>query len=195
MKLVTNVKVYGLDESIIASGYPMVTRPEPKRQVDIQDYNRVEKLSQVPAGTGHDTFLKGIVVQFDLNFSLKAWTQMQRYHWIDFVSSCSTMHRICFMDIRNSCNDYVWDATIDRLELATKKYNSLENKNTEEAKQLYLEILYNIPTGFRLPARITTNYLQLKTIYHQRRNHRLPDWQEFCDWIHTLPASSLIIGK
>jgi hypothetical protein len=34
---------------------------------------------------------------------------------------------------------------------------------------------------------MTTNYQQLKTIYQQRRNHRLPEWQVFCDWVETLP--------
>ena len=51
----------------------------------------------------------------------------------------------------------------------------------------YLEILYNIPMGFELTAGMTTNYQQLKTIYQQRRHHRLPDWQMICDWIETLP--------
>jgi len=46
-----------------------------------------------------------------------------------------------------------------------------------------------------LTARMTTNYRQLKTIYAQRRNHLLPDWQMFCDWIETLPYSELITGK
>jgi hypothetical protein len=35
---------------------------------------------------------------------------------------------------------------------------------------------------------MTTNYQQLKTIYQQRRNHRLPEWQTFCDWCETLPS-------
>ena len=48
-------------------------------------------------------------------------------------------------------------------------------------------MLYNIPSGFELTAAMTTNYRQLKTIYQQRRNHALPDWQMFCDWIETLP--------
>ena len=60
---------------------------------------------------------------------------------------------------------------------------------------MYLEILYNNPAGFRLTAGMTTNYRQLKTIYAQRKNHRLPEWREFCKWIQTLPHSELIIGK
>ena len=50
-------------------------------------------------------------------------------------------------------------------------------------------------SGFELAARMTTNYLELKTIYRQRRNHRLPDWHMFCDWVESLPDSHLITGK
>jgi hypothetical protein len=77
-------------------------------------------------------------------------------------------------------------------------YNSLQEriKNCEAenkfplqeiAKTKYLEILYSNPCGMYLTARMTTNYQQLKTIYQQRRHHRLPEWQEFCDWCETLP--------
>ena len=59
--------------------------------------------------------------------------------------------------------------------------------NENPTPENYLRVLYNIPTGFRLTARMTTNYRQLKTIYYQRKKHRLPEWREFCEWIETLP--------
>ena len=51
-----------------------------------------------------------------------------------------------------------------------------------------------MPSGLELTARMTTNYRQLKTIYAQRKNHRLPEWRRFCEWIEDLPMSELIIG-
>ena len=68
-----------------------------------------------------------------------------------------------------------------------KRAALVETMNTH-----YLEILYTNPAGFRITASMTTNYRPLKTIYHQRRNHRLPEWQVFCDWVETLPNSELI---
>ncbi len=57
-------------------------------------------------------------------------------------------------------------------------------------------MLMNTPMGLEYTARLTTNYLQLKTIYKQRRNHRSAQWQAFCDWIEELPlAQELIIGN
>lgn len=192
---IDNVEVFGLEKAIRTSGYPMVEDLDNWEYEEAQRIESAEKLAKAPTGSGHDNFLKGIIVQFDLSFSLKAWPEAQRYHWFDFVSSCSTMHRITKMDIAKCCNKYVWAQTIDLLQLRADYYNSLPKKNTHEAKELYLEILYNIPTGFELVAGMTTNYQQLKTMYFQRRHHRLPDWQGFCDWIETLPMSHLITGK
>ena len=58
----------------------------------------------------------------------------------------------------------------------------------------YLALLYNIPSGIELTAHIVTNYGQLKTMWHQRHNHRLPEWREFCDWILTLPKFKELTG-
>jgi hypothetical protein len=185
--------VYDLYESIIASKYPMIT--------DINDLNweitpTVKKLGSCPKGTGHDQFLTGIRVNFDLTFSNKAWVELERYRFLEFVSSQSTMHRICKFNIKKQCNKYVWDSTIEKLEEKVKQYNSLTDATTNEAKELYLEILYNVPSGFELTARITTNYRALKTVYSQRHNHRLPEWRKFCDWILTLPKfKELCLGE
>ena len=74
-------------------------------------------------------------------------------------------------------------------------YNEMcaaEVRNEEAIKEQYLRVLYSNPCGFKLTAGMTTNYRQLKTIYNQRKTHRLPEWRAFCEWIHTLPMSELI---
>ena len=58
----------------------------------------------------------------------------------------------------------------------------------------YLRLLYNIPSGIELTAHVVTNYGQLKTIWHQRHNHKLPEWRKFCDWILTLPKFCDLTG-
>ena len=62
-------------------------------------------------------------------------------------------------------------------------------------KELFQYIISNLPMGFELWMGVSINYLQLKTIYHQRKHHKLYDWKEFCNWIETLPMSNLITGK
>lgn len=182
-----------LDYSIKASKYPMA--------VDTKDCSfeltkTVKKLGQSGKGEGHDQFLTGIRIAFDLTFSIKAWVELERYRFVEFVSSQSTMHRITKLDIRKQCNKYVWDSTIAKLQEKINEYNLLDDKESDYSKELYLEILYNVPSGFELTARLTTNYRALKTVYAQRKNHRLPEWREFCQWIKELPYfKELVLGE
>lgn len=194
---VSDWKVYGLYDSVKASKYPMSVATD---RCTSEITERTKSLAGCVTGTGHDQFLTGIIVQFDLTFSIKAWTEAERYHFLDFVSSQSTMHRITKFNLAEQCNEYVDERIMDIVQSKVDQYNSLylsEKGGKEKAdvlKELYLEILYNVPVGFRLTARMTTNYRQLKTIYQQRKNHRLPEWGRFCDWIETLPESYLITG-
>lgn len=181
--VVSNVKVYGFDDSVKASKYPMSTNIE---SLNSDVTPTFVKLAQCDKGTGHDQSLTGIIVQFDLTFTIKAWTEAERYHFLDFVSSQSTMHRITKFDLDNAYIKYVDKRIVDVMKEKIEEYN---NNPTNEK---YLEVLYCNPCGCKLTARMTTNYRQLKTIYSQRKNHRLPEWREFCKWIETLPHSELI---
>lgn len=184
--LVDNAQVYGFDESIKASKYPMATDVD-SCTTEITD--KVKQLAGCAPGTGHDQFLTGIIVQFDLTLTIKAWVEAERYHFFNFVSSQSTMHRITKFDIGKQCNEYVNSEIIGIVRELVDEYKS------DPTPEKYLKVLYNIPTGFRLTARMTTNYRQLKTIYKQRKNHRLPEWRDFCRWVELLPYSGLITGK
>lgn len=186
---VENIRIYGLCESVIASGYPMRTETTDMihHALDDKEAERANRLSNAPIGSGHDNFLNGCVVQFDLTFSKQAWSELQRYHFIDFVSSQSTMHCIQDFKISDSCNKYVSDAILRELVCLRDTYK----ESGEEGD--FLRLIYNIPSGFELTARLTTNYRQLKTVYSQRKNHRLPEWREFCEWIKGLPFSEYIV--
>lgn len=193
MAKIENTEVYGLKRAIRTAKYPKAINLD---QLNDELTKGIKACANCDTGEGHDNFLKGIIVQFDLTFSNKAWVEAERYHFLDFVSSQSTMHKITKFDIKQQCNRYVDPRIIDIVQAKIKEYNRLmeydvsHGKSVERKKQLeelYLEILYNIPAGFELTAGMTTNYQQLKTIYQQRRHHLLPDWKMFCDWCLTLP--------
>ena len=141
---INNVNVYGLENAIRVSKFPMVVNAE----VCTEGVTKtITKLGSCKSGTGHDNFLNGIVVQFDLRVSNKFLTEMQRYHFIDFISSQSTMHRITKFNSKEQCNEYVDERIIEVVQEMIDVYNGLEDKSTEFAKDLYLKILYNIPAG------------------------------------------------
>lgn len=181
--IISNCKVYGLEDSVKASKYAMAVDTD-KCTSEITD--RTKSLAQCATGTGHDNFLLGIVVQFDLTFTIKAWTEAERYHFFDIVSSQSTMHRITKFEPSKQCIEYVRKKAIENLEECIAEYNACP---TPEG---YLEVVYNVPVGFKLTARMSTNYRQLKTIYQQRKTHRLPEWKAFCKWIESLPHAEFI---
>lgn len=205
--IVSNVRIYDLDECFHASGYPMRTSTEWEEARE-SELKRGVNLSQAADWQGaHDQFLTGIRVSFDLTFTNKAWVEAERYRFLEFVSSQSTMHRITKFDLRNQYNEYVDPRIIEIMEEKVAQHNKLldalaqiptdDEYNRKRLKNLitqkYLEILYSNPAGFMLTARLTTNYRCLKNIWRQRRNHRLPEWRAFCKWIETLPYAKELI--
>lgn len=190
--IVENVKVYGLEESIRRAKFPMAVDTD---SLNCELTKGIKALAQSNAGEGHDVFMSGIVVQFDLTCSVKMWTEFQRYHFADFVSSQSQMHRIARFNLDDQYDSHVDPRIIAIMKEKVEEYNQLLQNESSGASEKYLEILYSNPCGFKLTAGITTNYRQLKTMYKQRKNHRLPEWREFCKWIESLPMSELIIGE
>ena len=204
---IKNVRVYGLEESMIRSGYPMragepedfhikLYRPQIlEDEYDIsKDIERSHKLAKTPNGSGHNNFLKGIIVQFDLKYPEYFSPQLQRYHWIDIVSSQSKMHKITSRELtRDDFTHDTFQSTVNAVNIEIKSYNSENDICSKEER--FNRIISNLPSGYMKWMGISTNYLQLKTIYLQRRHHKLKEWQEFCNWIETLPMSELIINK
>ena len=184
MKPISNIKVYDLEESMRAAGYPM--RTDLDEALDFtKDWDRAQRLTKASKfNAAHAQFLTGIVVNFDLTFSNKAWIEAERYRFLNFVSSQSTMHCITKFGLRKQCNEYVDERIITIVQEYIDLYNSLTAQDEETIKfkkNLYLKILYNLPSGFQLTARMTTNYRCLLNIYNQRHDHRLPEWREFCN--------------
>jgi hypothetical protein len=182
-----------------------------------ESLKRAIKLANTPNGSGHQNFLKGIRVSFDIKYPCYITPELQRYNWIDIVTSQSKMHRLLQMDLDKACNKYVSQQTINHLQELINDYNKIQTLNTSRGwihlrngevissftkkEQLYhkwMQIISDCPQGLELFMRVSTNYLQLKTIYHQRKNHKLhEDWVlGFCqDFVSKLPyAKEFIIG-
>lgn len=185
---IENTFIYGLQNSARASGNPM--RVEIDQEYSDKSLKRLSNLSNTQIGAGHDQALTGIIVQFDLHAPLYMWKQLQRYHFLDFISSQSTMHRLTKFDIKTQCVSDTDNIILDRYQELLNQYN--EEQDTTKKNQLWRTLVASLPSGFVLGASMTTNYRQLKTIYQQRKNHKLKEWHDFCNWIKNLPNSELI---
>lgn len=209
---VSNAEVYGLTESIIASSYPMANEycdNMNKYKMSEKDYKRARYLGTANPGEGHDCYLKGILLQFDLQLPEYIWRQLDRYHFIDYISSQSKMHRILQFDIDSMCNKYVSEEAIVQVKRWIEYYNSYEMyvRHTEKIKlrsgeeidftkeNIFRMIIANCPCGLMLTARMSTNYLQLKSIINQRQNHKMQEWRYLTDWFKTLPMVEEIVLK
>ena len=179
-------EVYGLDFAIKASGNPMRTALE-RSVTNEKDFLRATKLGSCKSGEGHDNYLKGIVVEFDITAPLYWWKQAQRYHWFDFVSSQSTMHCLLKFDASTQCVSDTNKGILVILSRIKDEYNAIDDSEVEKKKAKWRELVASTPCGFCLGATMVTNYQQLKTMYQQRKNHKLVEWHEFCKWCDQLP--------
>ena len=203
--VVSNVKIYGFEDAVKGAKYSYAVD---LNKVTDEVTTTTESLANSPAGSGHDQFMTGIIVQFDLTFSNKAWVEAERYKFLNFISSQSTMHRITKFNLDEAYVEYTDPRIVEIMKKKVNQYNAVMeeikagkeagndvSELRQKADRMYLEILYSNPAGFRLTAKMTTNYRALKTIYHQRKDHRLPEWRSFCAWVETLPHSEFITGK
>lgn len=252
MLKVSNIEMLGLESSIVASVYPVLKKPyteeefkQKKKEVhnilfdELEEktdwaekrVKRAQLLGSVPTGTAHDNFLKGIIVQFDITYSVYWTPQFQRYHFADIISSTSSMYTLTKIDLNDAVNEYVLPQTKDHIVQLIEVYNdalSQGNKTVSKIikyksmgkietirfssktngimklpeeivteipiEDLYMYIISSCPQGLEKTMRVSTNYLQLKTMWHQRRHHKLKDWQVFCDEIEKLPYFKELTG-
>lgn len=191
MLTVSNVRVYDLKESVIACRNPMrLTPPEYTDEEFRNSLPRAIQLANTPLGSGHQTFLCGIRVAFDLKYPNYISPELQRYHFNDIISSNSKMHKLVSMNMDLCFNEYVEPMFKDGMKRLVSEYNA------NPCYETFIKVVSNCPQGIELFMRCTTNYLQLKTIYHQRKNHKLKeDWvQGFCkDFVENLPYADEFI--
>lgn len=190
-----NVKVYGLENSFRVSKFPMSAN---HLKCDETYTPRIKSLANAKGGSGHDNFLKGIVVQFDFTATNKVWVEAERYNFFDIVSSQSTMHKLKDMNLDECFIKYTDKRIVEIMKELQKEFNEVNTKDStaQERKEAFYNLVYSCPSGLLITAGISTNYLQLKTMYHQRKGHYLDEWSvDFVKFVNSLPYSDLITGE
>ena len=63
-------------------------------------------------------------------------------------------------------------------------------------KKYWWQMIQLLQASYNQKRTVMLNYEVLSHIYHDRKNHKLDEWRDFCHWIETLPyAKELIIGE
>ena len=188
---ITNVKVYDLKESVIASRNAMrLTPPEYTDEEFAKSLPRAIQLAKCGGGSGHSNFRKGIRVSFDIKYPNYISPELQRYGFVDIVTSSSKIHKLVNMDMDACFNKYVTERSKNQMK------ELLEDWRKDKTYENFMILLSNCPQGIELFMRCSTNYEQLATIYRQRRHHKLKeDWVDgFCEkFIEALPFADELI--
>ncbi len=167
--------------------------------------------SLILGGSEHRKFLRQIFVTIDITAPLYWWKEMDTYKVSTVANSCSTMHKLanCPIDYDNfEMDDFeediepyegnplnpgtsiktIWDNLIADCENLRRRYN--ETKDIKYWK----ELVRLLPESWLQKRTWTADYETLRSIYHQRKNHKLTEWHQFCEFLETLPyAKELII--
>ncbi len=148
------------------------------------------------AGNDHRKYLRMIFVSVDVTAPLYWWKEYDTYKVGTVANSCSTMHKIhakAFTREDFSCDRMSsfalasLDQTIAALEDRRLKY--LETKERE----YWHDMIQLLPSSYNQMRTCTLNYENLINIYYARRNHKLPEWHEYCNWIQSLPYATELI--
>lgn len=160
-----------------------------------EDRKLMHKLAK--AGNEHAKFRRMLNVTMDITAPLYFWKEFDTYKVGTVANSCSTMHKI-----------HSKEFTLDDFSVEHLYTNNLEAFGTiisalNEAREVYLktkekedwwQMIQLLPSSYNQRRTVQLNYEVLNHIYHQRKNHKLDEWREFCDYIlKTLPYSEELI--
>ena len=158
------------------------------------DYDLMMRL--VKAGSAHAKYKRMIWVYADITAPMYWWKEWDTYiHTVR--NSCSTMHKIheraltiddFSTDKLNSESKEALLAFIDTINMHGFFYDATKEKKYWE------QIIQLLPSSYNQRSTVMMNYETLSAMYKWRRTHKLDEWQQFCDWIETLPYSELITG-
>ncbi len=147
------------------------------------------------AGSDHRKFLRQIMVSMDITAPLYWWKEFDTYKVGTVANSCSTMHKIHAAPFTRddfSC-DRMTDPALAQLD-ALIAFLEAERQAFCETKDVshWHNMIQLLPTSYNQKRTVTLNYEVLLSMYHARRNHKLPEWRTFCEIIAGLPYFSEI---
>ena len=161
------------------------------------------------AGTDHRKFMRMLVVYVDILAPLYWWKEFDTYKVGTVRNSCSTMHCIhkhAFSHDDFSCEKLLDEPIVDRdgrivssqasLNLTIDILNIYRKSFIDtKDKKYWWQMIQLLPDTYNQRATVMLNYEVLANIYKSRKDHKLDEWYEFCDWIRDLPYSELITGE
>ena len=155
-------------------------------------------LNLVASGSDHRKFLRQILICMDITAPDYWWKEMDTYKVATVANSTSTMHKLTSKPL--TAEDFSWDEptpfrkqTLEHLNSLIANYKELlKNNQPDQAKNIWRQLIQDLPMSFHYTRTWTSNYENLRNIYQARQNHKLSEWHDFCRTLESLPFSELI---
>lgn len=152
----------------------------------------------IESGNDHGKFMRFIDVCMDIKAPLYWWKEFDTYKVGTVANSCSTMHTIhkrpfVFDDF--SIDEGVFYRTMDIMCKVVDTLNDLRDSFLETKDKTYWRAMIQIlPESYMQLRTVKLNYAVLRNMYHSRKEHKLQEWRDFCEWIRGyLPYSDELI--
>ena len=150
------------------------------------------------AGTDHRKFMRMITVYLDITAPLYWWKEFDTYKVGTVANSCSTMHKIHAKEftLGDFSHEHLVMETYKCLEYTIKILNGYREIYLQtKDKKYWWQMIQLLPSSYNQKRTVMLNYEVLANMYKSRKDHKLDEWHEFCDWIKELPYSELITGE
>lgn len=159
--------------------------------------------SLVKAGSDHRKFMRQIFVCMDITAPLYWFKEMDTYKVATVANSTSTMHKLGSRPLTPA--DFSWDKmtdyrnrTLNHLNILIGQWKKAKEAkgNPSIAKEIWRELIQDLPTSDNQTRTWSGNYETLRGLYPNRSRHKLTEWEmEFCKEVERLPYSELITMK
>lgn len=146
--------------------------------------------SLAKAGTDHGKFLRMINVTCDITAPLYFLKEWDTYKIATVSNSCSTMHKIHAKEfaLDDFSHEHLGAAPCALLKVVCNELNYWRRKFIEtNEKEYWWQMIQLLPSSYNQRRTVQLNYQVLKNMYHARKNHKLDEWREFCEWCESLP--------
>ena len=173
-----------------------VTDTENYYEIGLNDLDLMNRLAA--GGSVHAKYRRMIIVYVDITAPLYWWKEFDTYKVDTVANSCSTMHKIADKEftIDDFSVNHLTDLSIEGFMALITYLNTLRDRyNLDKNKEDWWQMIQLLPSSYNQKRTVMLNYEVLAGIYPMRKNHKLDEWQEFCQWIEQLPYSELIVGS
>lgn len=128
-------------------------------------------------------------------------------HLIDFKDDDFEYDECPWYNRESWSSKFILEIVIKALNFYRNLYNVMARRLKDETltkserkhfaskqKHYWWQMIQLLPSSYNQKRTVMLNYEVLAGIYPSRKDHKLDEWHDFCDWIRDLPYSEVIIG-